>query len=155
MPLLGRLKSSSQTSSSPAMTPAAQLVGNQATRQQVCESPLFGVRKQLPFGEVGNPNAQSELSSIPQQITRQQIHYAFTIIDVNKDGMIDLRDLSQMLANLGLPIDEAILSHIMSTVSKRGELSCRPLYRAGHLSSSLFLNSPRQPQASAQFRGEQ
>lgn len=61
------------------------------------------------------------LSSVPQQITRQQINYAFSIMDTNKDGMIDLRDLSQMLANLGVPIDEAILSHIMSSVSKRGK----------------------------------
>lgn len=42
-------------------------------------------------------------------------------MDTNQDGLIDLRDLSQMLANLGVPIDEAILSHVMSTVSKRGE----------------------------------
>lgn len=63
----------------------------------------------------------SQLNSIPQQITSQQIHYAFSIMDTNQDGMIDLRDLSQMLANLGVPIDEAILSHIMSSVSKRGE----------------------------------
>lgn len=65
--------------------------------------------------------ATGELSSVPQQITRQQIHYAFSIMDNNNDGLIDLRDLSQMLANLGVPIDEAILSHVMSSASKRGE----------------------------------
>lgn len=42
-------------------------------------------------------------------------------MDNNKDGMIDVRELSQMLANLGVPIDEAILSHIMSSVSKKGK----------------------------------
>lgn len=42
-------------------------------------------------------------------------------MDTNSDGLIDLRDLSQMLANLGVPIDEAILSHVMEPVSKRGK----------------------------------
>lgn len=149
MPLLGRHKSSSPTgsaqSSNANTTSSPTSSSRNQQRQAVCESPLFGVRKQLQGSSVGTSsksssakgatsetissspssptNSTHELSSIPQQITRQQIHYAFTIMDNNKDGMIDLRDLSQMLANLGVPIDEAILSHIMSTVSKRGEFT--------------------------------
>lgn len=94
---------------------------------------MFGIRKQIvapiqvssgsPIRSVGDSpvGSTAELSSVPQQITRQQIHYAFSIIDNNHDGLIDLRDLSQMLANLGVPIDEAILSHVMSSASKRGK----------------------------------
>lgn len=142
MPLLGRHKSLpgvSQTGQR-QQQPAAPLV---------CESPLFGTRRQLPVSSwpqqqqqpprqaapkhqslsarssaAPPPNAHDTsetLGSIPKQISRQQIHYAFTIMDTDSDGLIDLRDLSQMLANLGVPIDEAILSHVMSTVSKRGE----------------------------------
>lgn len=146
MPLLGRYKSSSASSGSPPAgssssnakasqqaAPASPNRGSQVDKQ-VCESPLFGIRRQLTISsttsssEKTQPMSSSaqtttELSgSIPQQISKQQIHYAFSIMDTNQDGMIDLRDLSQMLANLGVPIDEAILSHIMSTVSKRGEL---------------------------------
>lgn len=141
MPLLGRHKSAPR--SPPTM--AANTTTSSNRQHQVCESPLFGIRSQLalsggpqeaagrgeavggsggamaPSGGAAAAATTSELSSIPQQITRQQIHYAFSIMDTNQDGMIDLRDLSQMLANLGIPIDEAILSHIMSTVSKRGE----------------------------------
>lgn len=65
--------------------------------------------------------AQSSTNSIPQHITSQQIHFAFDIMDSNRDGLIDLSDLSQMLANLKVPISEAILAHVMSSVSKRGE----------------------------------
>lgn len=181
MPLLGRHKLSNSSSSgqsgpqsvnstspSPGSSSTAGVEGggrggiNRATgsssqARQVCDSPLFGVRKQISFsgqqdnfkgtGNFITSNQQSinknlsscnirnnnnhrdqnaaaqssQLNSIPQQITSQQIHYAFSIMDTNQDGMIDLRDLSQMLANLGVPIDEAILSHIMSSVSKRGE----------------------------------
>lgn len=162
MPLLGRHKSS-QT--------GANQNGNKQqpiNRPAVCESPLFGTRRQLPInspvkqqttsssssssisksnhvnntnttttssssnhstnlndeGQSKCPNANNQedaIGSVPQNITRQQIHYAFSIMDTNSDGLIDLRDLSQMLANLGVPIDEAILSHVMSTVSKRGK----------------------------------
>lgn len=155
MPLLGRHKSNSQSpSQSPPATAGSSTsaAGSSSSRQQLCESPLFGIRRQLPTvsdgpnSGGGNNNLVSQqqhqtgsnkqqqqqqqlhganstgLSSIPQQITRQQIHYAFTIIDSNKDGQVDGRDLSQMLSNLGIPIDEAILSHIMkNTVSKRGK----------------------------------
>lgn len=155
MPLLGRHKSPG--GAQPATNPGG------ARKQQTCDSPLFGLRSQLalsdnplPAGTATSAAATSagELSSVPQQISRQQIHYAFAIMDTNKDGMIDLRDLSQMLANLGVPIDEAILSHIMSSVSKRGESLasnpatsqpsvvhlCRPLKRSGRV---IFLNFAR------------
>lgn len=133
MPLLGRHKSPSSNPSASQPTPApgagSQQAAAAAARQQVCESPLFGLRRQLGRdkadaggpGGLGESQAKRELGSVPQQITREQIHYAFSIMDTNKDGLIDLRDLSQMLSNLGVPIDEAILSHIMSSVSKRGE----------------------------------
>lgn len=188
MPLLGRYKSShsssssgqpgsqganSTSSSSSSSLPSSSggginqsaSTGSLSHTRQVCDSPLFGVRKQISFSgqednlmktggvasniittttsnqqsintnlssSSGGSNSKnnnynqtqsqhSQLNSIPQQITSQQIHYAFSIMDTNQDGMIDLRDLSQMLANLGVPIDEAILSHIMSSVSKRGE----------------------------------
>lgn len=138
MPLLGRHKSPSSNPSAAQPTPApgagsqqAAAAAAAAARQQVCESPLFGLRRQLGrdnadaggtgAGSAGESQAKRELGSVPQQITREQIHYAFSIMDTNKDGLIDLRDLSQMLSNLGVPIDEAILSHIMSSVSKRGE----------------------------------
>lgn len=149
MPLLGRYKSAQSASSSSATQPEAATAAaqQQATseqqqsqlqrldKQQVCESPLFGIRKQLTLTLASSSSSQrqeltsaqttSELtSSIPKQISKQQIHYAFSIMDTNQDGMIDLRDLSQMLANLGVPIDEAILSHIMSSVSKRGKVYC-------------------------------
>lgn len=65
-------------------------------------------------------NQQEYQDLLPQQITRQQIHYAFALMDSNSDGMIDLRDFSQMLANLGVPIDESVLSYIITTVSRRG-----------------------------------
>lgn len=165
------------TATTTAITPPQQ---SRLTQPAICESPLFGIRRQLPvasrdssshlaeqasgssssascqqqqvpFGsraQLGNQKQQptttaqqsnpknldqnnnhsnnmvcigDELSSIPQHITRQQIHYAFTIMDKNSDGLINLHDLSQMLANLGIPIDEAILSHVMSIASKRGE----------------------------------
>lgn len=166
MPLLGRHKSSGNSSSSgqsvgsQGANSAASAGGgiNQASAsshsRQVCESPLFGLRKQISLSgqseslkgskldgkpttatsnqqsisgnhhSSNNETISSQLNSIPQQITRQQIHYAFSIMDSNQDGLIDLRDLSQMLANLGVPIDEAILSHIMSSVSKRGKFWC-------------------------------
>lgn len=138
MPLLGRHKSPSSSSQSVAAQQASGVGGgNQqaaAGRQQVCESPLFGIRRQLGRdnkdsggGIVSESQAKRELGSVPQQITREQIHYAFSIMDTNKDGLIDLRDLSQMLSNLGVPIDEAILSHIMSSVSKRGKLILKAL----------------------------
>jgi hypothetical protein len=182
MPLLGRHKSlpgsgANQSSGKPSGGPAAT-----TARQQplVCESPLFGVRRQLPVATVAATGEQrqqqkgspfsvsasaslssrlgsssssssspssptspstgkrrlqhqssrdgqlgSTLSSIPTQISRQQIHYAFAIMDTNSDGLIDMRDLSQMLANLGVPIDEAILSHVLAPVSKRGEFTGR------------------------------
>lgn len=185
MPLLSRNKSapgSAATNQSTAASNRQQAPGP----PPVCESPLFGIRRQLPVSCVISGQAQSSqqplrssqqsgvnhnyqdqrqaqsvsarnssstpsasssalksqhhqqqansdlhssssasdtttLGSIPKQITRQQIHYAFSIMDTDSDGLIDLRDLSQMLANLGVPIDEAILSHVMSTVSKRGK----------------------------------
>lgn len=136
MPLLGRHKSPASSSPTPPQ-PSSPVGGGGTTsqqqqaatgRQQVCESPLFGLRRQLGRANadsggavISEAQAKRELGSVPQQITREQIHYAFSIMDTNKDGMIDLRDLSQMLSNLGVPIDEAILSHIMSSVSKRGE----------------------------------
>lgn len=154
MPLLGRHKS---LPGSPSSSPAGRQAGSaaNASRQPVCESPLFGVRRQLPINSavdkraispggapsatMANQNEQhqqqpvlqkqsqdDELGSIPRNITRQQIHYAFSIMDTNSDGLIDLRDLSQMLANLGVPIDEAILSHVMSSVSKRGKYQSVP-----------------------------
>lgn len=188
MPLLGRHKSPSGGSNQNGDKQQPQQTIN---RLPVCESPLFGTRRQLPINSPtihqttaaaaaaaainspankspssnnqhvdnnnnnnnqsnsptsmsdhqkrlqGPPSSSSTTSSsssssintsqadaigsVPQNITRQQIHYAFSIMDTNSDGLIDLRDLSQMLANLGVPIDEAILSHVMSTVSKRGE----------------------------------
>lgn len=105
------------TISSPTMTTTTSTPSNQQQQPQLCESPLFGIRRQLDIGQQHDKDS----GSIPQQITSQQIHYAFSIMDTNSDGLIDLRDLSQMLSNLGVPIDEAILSHVMSTVSKRGE----------------------------------
>lgn len=149
MPLLGRHKSL------PGTSQRQQAAGSQAA--PVCESPLFGTRRQLPLATglsgtqpagtsekpapgtrhhrpslsaknssapappAGQLEAPHTLASIPKQITRQQIHYAFSIMDTNSDGLVDPRDLGQMLANLGVPIDEAILSHVMSGVSKRGE----------------------------------
>lgn len=181
MPLLGRPKSL------PGLAGANQAAANKTAIRQplVCESPLFGVRRQLPVAGAsgaakgpsesststttsGNSSASTSssagsgpgglhssmsltqnlsgrltgrasrearaeaaaaserlqqleqtLSSIPAQITRQQIHYAFSIMDTNSDGLIDLRDLSQMLANLGVPIDEAILSHVLAPVARR------------------------------------
>lgn len=155
MPLLSRHKAlgggGGGASSSSTATSASQQGQQQQQGRAVCESPLFGVRRQFPVGSpagsggggartptsgqqagasigasatgaaTGAAATHGELSSVPQQITRQQIHYAFSIMDVNKDGMIELRELSQMLANLGVPIDEAILAHIMLSVSKRGE----------------------------------
>lgn len=201
MPLLGRHKSSpTAAAASATSTTAATRTGSLAQqsttstpisqqRAPICESPLFGIRRQLPVAmhnvvepqqvssiisnrhSVGrsaslstttgratatptttamtttigsrqsinsNPTRNSkqiseqdinnnmvclnnEFSSIPQHITRQQIHYAFTLMDTNSDGLINLHDLSQMLANLGIPIDEAILSHVMSIASKRGK----------------------------------
>ena len=70
------------------------------------------------------------LGTIPKQITRQQIHYAFSIMDTNSDGLIDVRDLSHMLANLGIPIDESILAHVLAGASKRGKHSSSGLSRA-------------------------
>lgn len=147
MPLLGRTKTSPQSHSAggssagspPTLAGSSSSASQSPLAREVCNSPLFGLRRQLPASAVATtmtsttqtspppsadlatPASNSELSSVPQQITRQQIHYAFAMIDSNQDGMIDLKDLSQMLANLGLPIDEAILSHVMSRVSKRGE----------------------------------
>lgn len=140
MPLLGRHKSGATSNTSGGSTPTGsvpqlkQAAGNkqladQATHDRgllLCDSPMFGIRKQIVAPMVNLASSEptglpAELSSIPQQITRQQIHYAFSIIDNNHDGLIDLRDLSQMLANLGVPIDEAILSHVMASASKRGK----------------------------------
>lgn len=109
---------------------------------------MFGVRTQISLAAVASANepvasparhkqqqpqaagphsgaqleaTSNDSTSIPQHITKQQIHYAFEIMDTNSDGMIDVRDFSQMLANLGVPIDEAILAHLVSNASKRGE----------------------------------
>lgn len=132
MPLLGRSKASSKRAQD-EQQPAAS-----------CQSPLFGLRRQLQPNDNNNNNSggrqqvagskdhqqqlkgcREELSSIPQQISREQVHYAFGMMDADCDGMIDLRDLSHMLANLGLPIDEAILAHLItSSVSKRGKCLC-------------------------------
>uniref|UniRef100_A0A6G1S4R2 Calcium-binding protein E63-1 n=1 Tax=Aceria tosichella TaxID=561515 RepID=A0A6G1S4R2_9ACAR len=176
MPLLGRHKSLPGSGANQSSGKSGQAQPAAAKQQQspplVCESPLFGVRRQLPVatqpisGQTAPDQSQqqpkggggssstssmpsslslssrlgssaakqqlqhqqsrdgqlgSTLSSIPKQISRQQIHYAFAIMDTNSDGLIDLRDLSQMLANLGVPIDEAILSHVMTPISKRGD----------------------------------
>lgn len=156
MPLLGRHKS---LPGSPTRANQQQQSREQSREQsagsgaQLCESPLFGLRRQLPQTNLqqqstnnNNNNNQNQsatttkttttstqsknqqnlllagdLSSIPQQITRQQIHFAFSMMDTDSDGLIDLRDLSQMLANLGIPIDEAILSHVLTPLSKRSE----------------------------------
>lgn len=124
MPLLGKHKSNSDNPN-PSSGQQASNNNSAASRpQQVCQSPLFGLRRQL---ELSDPQLDStkagqsdcgELNSLPQQMSREQIHYAFSMMDTNDDGMIDLRDLSQMLANLGVPIDEAILSHLMSGIAE-------------------------------------
>lgn len=130
MPLLSRYKSNSNSSSSST--------NSMASSQQaapVCQSPLFGPRRQLNLtkqqGSRVNQNQVTSASSslnqssqqqeLPHHITQQQIHYTFALMDTNGDGMIDLHDLSQMLANLGVPIDESILSYIITSVSRRGE----------------------------------
>lgn len=196
MPLLGRHKPLSgggqqrssggavQQPQSPPVSSSAS-IGGQQQRPAVCESPLFGLRRQLPMVTVpamatttvatgcsdeqrvghsatrgrrqaaqqpsvasvnsmskgwtseprdGPPQAnENTLGSIPKHITRQQIHYAFSIMDTNSDGLIDVRDLSQMLANLGIPIDESILAHVLTGASKRGEF----LLPVAHLSLAL------------------
>lgn len=197
MPLLGRHKTAQTTTTttqqpqnttrhcSPQQITSSTMTS--AQRPAVCESPLFGIRRQLPIvslpsnivdnnnsnnyqhssmstttttkttnrsrssndssyysasnGSLSNNNnninsmstsdysttgkqqqqQENTLNSIPKHITRQQIHYAFSIMDTNSDGLIDLRDLSQMLANLGIPIDESILAHVLTGASKRGK----------------------------------
>lgn len=137
MPLLSRYKANpgGSSSSSPSM-PTTGRHGQSSNQQaQVCQSPLFGSRRQLNSAS-SNQQAASGTSrsmsptlsgsnqqrqELPQQISQQQIHYTFALMDTNGDGMIDLHDLTKMLANLGVSIDESILSYIITTVSRRGE----------------------------------
>lgn len=152
MPLLSRQKrdlARAQQGPSTALEPASPTGSELAP---LCQSPLFGLRRQITSNsnqqqttsnihsstrssqhptsssttsqsnKITNDNLrQPFLQELPQEITKQQIHYAFALMDTNSDGMIDLCDLSQMLANLGIPIDESILTYIIMTVSRRGK----------------------------------
>ena len=171
-PLVGRqTQQGNMTSSSSSSRSTSPVDSGHHQRPALCESPLFGMRRQLAIvsqptggggggggggslnrnkqtnyspltdhlvqGNRNNPKStttssptgrqpehlahESTLNSIPKHITRQQIHYAFSIMDTNSDGLIDSRDLGQMLANLGIPIDESILAHVLGGASKRGK----------------------------------
>lgn len=90
-------------------------------KNESCDSQLFGKRKVLSSNQL--LTSKNDADIVPNFMSINEIKYVFSLLDVNCDGQVELKEMSEMLTNLGLPIANEALDYILSSASRKGRLA--------------------------------